>query len=242
LTSFLSSDAAKHIVSKYAELRSKEDTKTLPVTPRTLETMIRLSTAHAKCRLSNTAVLRDAKVACDLMNFALYNEVSRSEVDQNSDNNDNNDDNGSSTTPNNDVQVDEVEQEIAEKESVGEKRERIEQAEKVKAPKKKKKYMSETEKERNGIANFFFFFLLYYLDRFRSKVDKVMTEKRLDQCSGKDLLEWINVENQSFKPWTKDEMWNRLTNWQEMSENDEQALDDDFGVMIDRDLDTIFKL
>jgi hypothetical protein len=71
----LSEEASTHITSKYAELRSKEDTKTLPVTPRTLETMIRLTIAHAKCRLSRVAELSDAVAACDVMNFALYNEV-----------------------------------------------------------------------------------------------------------------------------------------------------------------------
>ena len=58
----LTEEAAAHISSKYAELRSKEDTKTLPVTPRTLETMIRLTVAHAKCRLSMHAELEDAEV------------------------------------------------------------------------------------------------------------------------------------------------------------------------------------
>ncbi len=58
-----------------------QDTKTLPVTPRTMETMIRLATAHAKCRLSRTVELLDAQAACDVMNFALYNEVGTVERD-----------------------------------------------------------------------------------------------------------------------------------------------------------------
>ncbi len=44
-----------------------------------LETLIRLTVAHAKCRLSRSAELQDAEAACDVMNFALYNEV-RSEM------------------------------------------------------------------------------------------------------------------------------------------------------------------
>lgn len=52
-----------------------QDTKTLPVTPRTLETLIRLATAHAKCRLARRVELDDARAACRLMGFALYNEL-----------------------------------------------------------------------------------------------------------------------------------------------------------------------
>ena len=45
----LSEEAGANIAKFYAQLRSKEvDNKTLPVTARTLETLIRLSSAHAK--------------------------------------------------------------------------------------------------------------------------------------------------------------------------------------------------
>ena len=59
----LTQEAASFISSKYAELRGKEtESKTLPVTARTLETMIRLSTALAKCRLSPKIEKADAEV------------------------------------------------------------------------------------------------------------------------------------------------------------------------------------
>ena len=59
----LSKEAAAHIASAYSELRQKEtESKTLPVTARTLETMIRLSSAIAKCRLSEIVEKADAKV------------------------------------------------------------------------------------------------------------------------------------------------------------------------------------
>ena len=44
--------ASRYLVETYTELRRKTDAKTLPVTARMLETLIRLSTAHAKLRLS----------------------------------------------------------------------------------------------------------------------------------------------------------------------------------------------
>lgn len=76
----LTEEAASYIATSYSRLRSKEsDSKTLPVTARTLETMIRLSTAHAKCRLSDEVAMTDAQVAMELINFAYYNEATRLE-------------------------------------------------------------------------------------------------------------------------------------------------------------------
>lgn len=71
----ISPDAAAFISKAYADLRSKEDMKTLPVTPRTLDAMLRLTVAHAKCRLSNVATENDAKVALEIMSYALYHEA-----------------------------------------------------------------------------------------------------------------------------------------------------------------------
>jgi hypothetical protein len=59
----LSTAASSYISEQYAELREKEtESKTLPVTARTLETIIRLSTAIAKCRLSSVIDTEDAEV------------------------------------------------------------------------------------------------------------------------------------------------------------------------------------
>eukprot|EP00049_Salpingoeca_infusionum_P019107 m.360245 g.360245 ORF g.360245 m.360245 type:complete len:939 (-) comp18941_c0_seq1:97-2913(-) len=72
----LTPEAATFIAENYAALRSKEtDTRTLPVTARTLETMIRLATAHAKSRLSPKVEVEDSHVAMDLINFAYYNDA-----------------------------------------------------------------------------------------------------------------------------------------------------------------------
>ncbi|RKP35640.1 MCM2/3/5 family-domain-containing protein, partial [Dimargaris cristalligena] len=74
----LSKPAADMIAETYAELRNEKQTearkKTLPVTARTLETLIRLATAHAKARLSNKVEEQDATAAKELLRFAIYKE------------------------------------------------------------------------------------------------------------------------------------------------------------------------
>ncbi|KAG7849049.1 hypothetical protein KL941_001867 [Ogataea angusta] len=73
----LTKNATNMIVDIYAELRNDDNTKnarTTPITARTLETLIRLSTAHAKVRLSQTVDLKDVKVAQELLRFALFKE------------------------------------------------------------------------------------------------------------------------------------------------------------------------
>lgn len=47
------------------------------MTARTLETLIRLSTAHAKARLSTKVEQQDAIVAEEIMRYALYKEVTK---------------------------------------------------------------------------------------------------------------------------------------------------------------------
>ncbi|KAH8997474.1 MCM2/3/5 family-domain-containing protein [Lactarius akahatsu] len=75
----LTKGAADWIVSLYAELRNEaaEDNKkkTSPLTARTLETLIRLATAHAKARLSPKVEERDASAAEDILRYALFKDV-----------------------------------------------------------------------------------------------------------------------------------------------------------------------
>jgi len=46
----------------------------MPITIRTYETLIRLSTAHAKLRLSKEVEVKDCMIAEGLLKFALFNE------------------------------------------------------------------------------------------------------------------------------------------------------------------------
>lgn len=71
----------------------KGNNRSLPVTARSLETLIRLASAHAKARLSHRVEETDAAKAVDLMRFALYHEIASS-MDEREDNNDGRDDVG----------------------------------------------------------------------------------------------------------------------------------------------------
>ncbi|TBU34924.1 ATP dependent DNA helicase [Dichomitus squalens] len=78
----LTQGAANHIVNVYATLRNEDldgtrKKRTSPLTARTLETLIRLATAHAKARLSTEVRTQDAKVAEEILRYALFKEVLR---------------------------------------------------------------------------------------------------------------------------------------------------------------------
>lgn len=80
----LTKDAANKISKSYSELRDQENVgnekaKTMPVTARTLETMIRLATAHAKARMSKTIDEDDAVAAIDMVSFAYFHKVEKRE-------------------------------------------------------------------------------------------------------------------------------------------------------------------
>ncbi|KAI8986928.1 MCM2/3/5 family-domain-containing protein [Pilobolus umbonatus] len=76
----LTPKATEKIVNEYISLRNDDQQdvnrkKTTPVTVRTLETLIRLSTAHAKARLSEEVSLKDAKAAAELLKAAIFQDV-----------------------------------------------------------------------------------------------------------------------------------------------------------------------
>lgn len=80
----LTKEAADKISKSYSTLRDQENVgnekaKTMPVTARTLETMIRLATAHAKARMSKVIEEDDADAAIDMVSFAYFHKVEKRE-------------------------------------------------------------------------------------------------------------------------------------------------------------------
>uniref|UniRef100_A0A671LK27 MCM3 minichromosome maintenance deficient 3 (S. cerevisiae), like n=1 Tax=Sinocyclocheilus anshuiensis TaxID=1608454 RepID=A0A671LK27_9TELE len=76
----LTQEASDYIAEEYSRLRShdqvnSDSARTIPVTARALETMIRLSTAHAKARMNKTIDLGDAEAALELMQFAYFKKI-----------------------------------------------------------------------------------------------------------------------------------------------------------------------
>jgi len=82
----LTEEANQYISEVWTKVRSTDDKdyqdsyRAVPITVRTLETLIRLSTAHAKLRLSKIVSKRDCQVAYEMLNFALYHETGREDL------------------------------------------------------------------------------------------------------------------------------------------------------------------
>merc|ERR1719402_1121158 len=75
----LTEEASEMLADEYANLRANDFesgiARTQPVTPRALETLIRLSSAHAKARLSKVIEEEDAELAIQLVQFAYFKKV-----------------------------------------------------------------------------------------------------------------------------------------------------------------------
>lgn len=75
----LSNEAKSYISEAWTRLRGSEDeefrrSSAVSITVRTLESLIRLSTSHAKARLSDVITRKDCEVAFGLLNYALFND------------------------------------------------------------------------------------------------------------------------------------------------------------------------
>lgn len=77
----LTEKACELIANAYTRLRQKSGQHTIPVTARQLETLIRLSSAHAKVRLSDSVEEIDVDTAHKLLCFALYHDSEGEEPD-----------------------------------------------------------------------------------------------------------------------------------------------------------------
>lgn len=76
----LTEQACEAISIEYSRLRSQDNidsdvARTSPVTPRTLETLIRLATAHSRARMAKTVTADDAQAAIELVQFAYFKKV-----------------------------------------------------------------------------------------------------------------------------------------------------------------------
>ena len=71
-TPTLTESAREAIVDAYVSFRERVAGRKVAITARSLETLIRLATAHAKSRLSDTVGRQDARVAEGILRFALY--------------------------------------------------------------------------------------------------------------------------------------------------------------------------
>eukprot|EP00808_Paulinella_micropora_P032203 g17396.t1 len=78
----LNEAACAFIGEQYQQMRAQSAEKPLPVTARALETMIRLSCAHAKARLSKEVTKQDAEQSLAILNFALDHDT-QTETDEN---------------------------------------------------------------------------------------------------------------------------------------------------------------
>lgn len=82
----LKDEAVNFISDAWTRLRANDVENTnsfraVPITVRTLETLIRLASAHAKLRLSLKVEKQDCEVALELLNYALYHDETSNAVE-----------------------------------------------------------------------------------------------------------------------------------------------------------------
>jgi len=77
----LTDEARELIAQKYSELRLEDNTQTLPITARCLETLIRLASAHAKLRVSSKIEVVDVEAVYRVLGFALTNDAAPQDDD-----------------------------------------------------------------------------------------------------------------------------------------------------------------
>jgi DNA replication licensing factor MCM3 len=75
----LNAECTEYAAALYSAIRQKaaygnQNDISCPVTVRTLETMIRLATAHAKLRIAKTVTTPDLDIACKLIYMSLFQE------------------------------------------------------------------------------------------------------------------------------------------------------------------------
>ncbi len=71
----LTDKACEYIATAWTKLRGHEENKNeFYITVRTLETLVRLSSAHAKMRMSKTIAKKDAEMAFEMLSFSIFND------------------------------------------------------------------------------------------------------------------------------------------------------------------------
>jgi len=75
----LTDDTLMYTSKSYATIRKKaanydQNKVSQPITVRTLESIIRLATAHAKLRFSKTVEMNDVDIALGMLNEAIFQE------------------------------------------------------------------------------------------------------------------------------------------------------------------------
>uniref|UniRef100_A0A7S3JYH6 DNA replication licensing factor MCM3 n=1 Tax=Aureoumbra lagunensis TaxID=44058 RepID=A0A7S3JYH6_9STRA len=84
----LTDEARSCIANLYAELRSRADDRTLPITARCLESLIRLATAHAKIHHSENISISDCDFAFNILSTTIFGDSDTKEAITAENNND----------------------------------------------------------------------------------------------------------------------------------------------------------